>query len=105
MACHVYDATYQLVMIIVCYNFQSEDKNAQIIISKNLNHVMAWHGIPLPQFQGFMDDSAQANSNPIQIVYSGGDPKVPMLSREQTCYFHWSQSLEKHTKQYIKDDL
>ena len=28
-----------------------------------------------------------------------------MLGREQTCYFHWSQSLEKHTKQFIKHDL
>ena len=39
------------------------------------------------------------------MVYGGGDPKVPKLGRERTCYFHWSQSLEKHTKQYIKHNL
>ena len=61
MACHVYDATYQRVMTIACCDFQSEDKDAQIIFWKNLNHVMARHGVPLPQFQGFMADSAQAN--------------------------------------------
>ena len=47
MACHVYDATYQRVMTIACYNFQSENKNIQIILWKNLNHVMARHGVPL----------------------------------------------------------
>ena len=31
MACHVYDSTYQCVMTIVCCDFQSEDKDAQII--------------------------------------------------------------------------
>ena len=31
IACHVYDATYQRIMTIACYDFQSEDKNAQII--------------------------------------------------------------------------
>ena len=70
------------VMTIVCCHFQSEDKDAQIIFWKNLNHVMARHGIPLPQFQGFMADSAQANWNAVRIVYSGGDPKVAMLGRE-----------------------
>ena len=43
---------------------------------------MACHiydGVPLPQFQGFMVDSAQPNWNAIRIVYNGGDPKVPCL--------------------------
>ena len=105
MACHVYDATYQRVMTIACCDFQSKDKDAQIIFSKNLNHVMARHGVPLPQFQGFMADSAQANWNAVWIVYGGGDPKVAMLGRERTCYFHWNQSLEKHMKQFSKHDL
>ena len=61
MACHVYDATYQRVMTIACCDFQFEDKEAQIIFWKNLNHIMAKHGVPSPQFQGFMADSAQAN--------------------------------------------
>ena len=28
MACYVYDLTYQQVMTIACYDFQSEDKDA-----------------------------------------------------------------------------
>ena len=66
---------------------------------------MIRHGIPSLQFQGFMADSAQANWNTVRIVYGGGDPKVPMTGHERMCFFHWTQSLEKHTKQYIKHDL
>ena len=41
----------------------------------------------------------------MRIVYGSGDPKVPIEGRERTCYFHWTHSLEKHTKQYIKHEL
>ena len=104
MACHVYDATYQRLITIAC-NFQSEDKDAQIIFWKNLNHIITRYGVLLLQFQGFMADSAQANWNAVWIVYGSGDPKVPMPDRECTCYFYWSQSLEKHTKKYIEHSL
>ena len=105
MACHVYDASYQRVLTIACCDFQSEDKDAQLVFWKNLNHVMGRHGIHKPQFQGFMADSAQANWNAVRIIYGSGDPKIPMEGRERTCYFHWAQSLEKHTKQYIVHEL
>ena len=105
MAYHVYDSTYQRVMTIACCDFQLEDRDAQIIFWKNLNHIMIRHGIPSPQFQGFMGNSAQANWNAVRIVYGGGDSKVTMAGREQTCFFHQTQSLEKHTKEYIKHDL
>ena len=59
---------------------------------------MAMYSVPNPCFKGFMADSAQANWNAIRIVYGNGDPKVPMEGREKTYYFHWTQSLEKHTK-------
>ena len=52
-----------------------------------------------------MADSAQANWNAVRIVYGSGDPKVPIERHERICYFHWTQSLEKHTKQYVKHDL
>ena len=57
MACHVYDATYQRIMTNACCDFQF-NKDMQIIFWKNLNHVMARHGVPSPQFQGFMADRA-----------------------------------------------
>ena len=90
MTCHVYDATYQRVMTITCCDFQSKDKDAQIIFWKNLNHIMARHDVLSPWFQGFMANSAQANWNAVRIVYGSGIPKVPMPGRERTCYFHWS---------------
>jgi hypothetical protein len=85
MACHVYDGTYQRIMTIACCNFQSKDKDAQVLFWHNLNHVMARHGIPKPHFKGFMVDNAQANWNAVRIVYGFGDPKVPIDGREKTC--------------------
>ena len=46
MACHVYDKTYQRVMTIIYYDYQSKDKDAQVFFWHNTNHVMAKHGIP-----------------------------------------------------------
>jgi hypothetical protein len=83
MACHVYYGTYQCVMTIACCNFQSEDKDAEVLFWHNLNYVMARHGIPKPHFKGFMADSAQANWNAVRIVYGSGDPKVPIDGRER----------------------
>src|SRR6202161_3696409 len=81
MACHVYNGTYQRIMTIVCCDFQSEDKDAQVLFWHNLNHVMSRHGFPKPHFKGFMADRAQANWNAVRIVYASGDPKVPMDGR------------------------
>jgi hypothetical protein len=61
MACHVYDSAYCRVMTIAVCDMQSEDAAAQMVLWKNLNDVMARHGIPEPKFKGFMADSAQAN--------------------------------------------
>ena len=61
MACHVYDSTYCCVMTITVCNMQLEDAAAQSVVWKNLNVVLAWHGVPEPKFKGFMADSAQAN--------------------------------------------
>lgn len=105
MACHVYDHEYKRVLTIACCEMQSEDRDAQIVFWKNLNHVMARHGIPKPQFKGFMADSAQANWNAVREIYGSGDYTVPMEGRERTCLFHWAQSLEQHTKKYIVHDL
>jgi len=105
MACHVYDPNYERILTIACYDFQSEDREAQLVFWRNLNHVMARHGIPEPQFQGFMADSAQANWNAMRIVYGSGDPSIPMEGQERTCYFHWMQSLETRTKKYIVHEL
>ena len=105
MGCHVYDSTYCRVMTIACCDMQSEDTDAQIVFWKNLNAVMERHDIPNPQFMGFMADSAQANWNALRIIYGNGNPKDPMVDRERTCYFHWSQSFEKHNKQYIAEEF
>ena len=72
---------------------------------KNLNHVMARYGVSNLQSKGFMASSAQANLNAVRVVYGSEDPKVPTKGRERTCFFHWTQSLEKHTKEFITHDL
>jgi hypothetical protein len=105
MACHVYDSTYCRVMTIAVCDMQSEDAAAQSVLWKNLNAVLTRHGIPEPKFKGFMADSAQANWNAIRVIYGSGDAAIPMKDQERTCLFHWTQSLEKHTKADIRADL
>ena len=68
MACHVYDSTYCRVMTIAVCDMQSKDVVAQSILQKNLNVVIARHGIPEPKFKGFMADSAQAKWNAIWVI-------------------------------------
>jgi hypothetical protein len=70
-----------------------------------LNVVVAKHGVSKPKFKGFMADSAQANWNAVRIIYGSGDAAIPMKDQERTCLFHWTQSLEKHTKADIRADL
>jgi hypothetical protein len=105
MACHVYDSAYCQVMTIAVCDMQSEDVAAQMVLWKNLNDVMAKHGVPESKFKGFMADSAQANWNAIRMIYGSGDATIPMKDQERTCLFHWAQSLEKHTKADIRADL
>jgi hypothetical protein len=38
-------------------------------------------------------------------MYNFGDPNEPMVDKECTCYFHWTQSMDRHTKQQIKSKL
>jgi hypothetical protein len=90
MACHVYDSAYCRVMTIAVCDMQSEDAAAQMVLWKNLNNVMARHGVPEPQFKGFMADSAQANWNALRVIYGSGDATIPMKDQERTCLFHWA---------------
>jgi hypothetical protein len=84
---------------------QSKDAAAHMVLWKNLNDVMARHGIPKPKFKGFMADSTQANWNVVKMIYGSGDSTIPMKDQERTYLFHWAQSLEKHTKADIHADL
>jgi hypothetical protein len=52
-----------------------------------------------------MINNRQANWNVILIVYGSGDPSEPMVNKEWTCYFHWIQFMERHTKQQIKPEM
>ena len=61
MGCHVYDPSYCRVMTIALCDMQSKDVAAQMVVWKNLNAVVARHGLQNPNFKGFMADSAQAN--------------------------------------------
>jgi hypothetical protein len=105
MACHVYDSTYCRVMTIVVCDMQSKDAAVLSVLWKNLNVVLARHGIPEPKFKGFMANSAQTNWNAFQVIYGSGDAAIPIKDQERTCLFHWTQSLKKHTKADIWADL
>ena len=37
--------------------------------------------------------------------YCDGDPPLPMVTRERTCFFHWFASLDNVTQKYIKPSL
>jgi hypothetical protein len=63
---------------------------------RKLNKEMAKHGVIFPWFKGFMANSAQTNWNVVHIAYTFGDPYVPLQDNEQTCSFHWNQSMDKH---------
>ena len=105
MACHVYDPTYCQFMTIAAYDMQSEDMAALSVLWKNLNAIMETHGVVKVNFMGFMVDGAQANWNAIRIIYGSGNASEVMIDRERTCLFHWSQSLQQHTKADIRQDL
>jgi hypothetical protein len=92
-------------MTIVVCDMQSEDDAAQSVLWKNLNAILARNGILEPKLKGFMADSAQANWNAIRVIYGSGDAAIPMKDQERTCFSHWIQSLEKHTKADIQADL
>ena len=98
MACHVYDSTYCRVMTIAVCKMQLEDVATQSVVWKNLNVVMARHSVWSINLKGFMADSALANWNTVHIIYGSGDATETMVDKEKTCLFHWTQSLEKHTK-------
>jgi hypothetical protein len=105
LACHVYDLIYCKFMMIVICNMQLENMDAQCVMWKKLNKVMVNNDLPHPNFKGFMVDHVQANWNVIRIVYGSSDQTQPMVDKERTCYFHWTQSMDRHTKQYIKPEL
>ena len=102
---HVYDPVYCKVMTICVCDMKSEMANHQKQMWMSLIVVMEKHGVKDVNFAGFMADSAQANFNVVREVFGSGDKMEPMLGRERTCQFHWSQTLERHTKQLIKPEL
>jgi hypothetical protein len=82
MACHVYDSTYYHIMTIAICDMQSEDAATQSVLWKNLNVVLARHGILERKFKGFMADSPQASWNAIQVIYRSRDAAIPMKDQE-----------------------
>ena len=52
-----------------------------------------------------MADNIHANFNVVREVFGSGDKSKPMVGKERTCQFHWSQTFECHTKQFIKLEL
>ena len=105
LGAHVYDLVHCKVMTICVCDMKSEMADHQKQMWMSLIAVMEKHGVKDVNFAGFMADSAQANFNVVREVFGSGDKTEPMLGRKRTCQFHWSQTLERHTKQLIKLEL
>jgi hypothetical protein len=101
MAYHVHDHVYCKIMSIAICDMQLEDTEAQCILWKKLNAIVLKKGVRNPNFKGFMADITQANWNDVCIVYGTRDPIVKLIDKECTYFFHWTQSLDMHTKQFI----
>ena len=59
-----YKRMYQCILTIFCYNFQYEDKDADMLFMHNFNHVMAWHGITKWHFKDFHGRQCHAHIFP-----------------------------------------
>ena len=105
MACHVYDSQYCRVMTVAVCDMQSEDYEAQCVMWRCLNEVMARYGVLIVNFKGFMANSAGANWNAIRKIYGSGDPQTKMRDRERTCLLHWTTSMNRHTDNHIKNEF
>jgi hypothetical protein len=64
-----------------------------------LNKVMLKKCVFNLNFKGFMVDNVQANWNTVWIMYGSGDPNESKVNKKWTCYFHYIQCMDKHTKQ------
>ena len=100
MACHVYEPSFCKVMTIATCDMKTEDVDSQVIMWQSIIEQMEKVGTTGITSAGWMADSAMANFNAVRRVF-GTDPNVPIEGRERACAFHWAQSLEKHTRDYI----
>ncbi len=105
ITCHVYDFFHYKVMTIAKCDMQFEDTETQCIMQWNLNKVMANTNVPNPNFKRFMAHSTYASQNAVRIIYDSGDPNKSMVDKKLTYFFHWSQSMDIHTKEQIKPEL
>ena len=90
-------------MVIAICETKEEDADSQILFWNCLNEVMKQQGHPPADFAGFMADEAGANWIAIRTVFNGGPDNV-LIDRERSCLFHWEQSLQKHTKKFVKKE-
>jgi hypothetical protein len=102
MVYHVYDHVYYKVLTIVVCDMQSKDIKVQRLMRIKLNEMMFKNGFPKLNFKGL---TTHKPIGAIKIIYGYGDLFVRMVDKGYTFLFHWSHSLEKHTKQLIKHEL
>ncbi len=57
------------------------------------------------KFQRLHGGHCQTNWNVFCIVYGIGYPTMKLIDKEHICFFHWIQSLDKHTKKLIVSEF
>ena len=95
---HVYDPIHCKVMTICVCDMKSKSAEHQKQMWRSMLAVMDRHGVFDVNFCGFMADSTQANFNAVREIFGSGDKSQPMENRERTCLFHWTMTLDRHTK-------
>ena len=95
---HIYDPIHCKVMTICVCDMKSESLEHQKQMWRSMLAIMEKHGILNVNFYGFMADSAQANFNAVREIFGSRDKSQPMENKERTCLFHWTMTLDRHTK-------
>ncbi len=77
---------------------QLKDIDVQGMLWRKFKEAMLKHGGIKPNFKGFMAKNAEVNWNEVKIINGIKDPTVKKVDKENSCLFHYTYSLDKHTK-------
>ena len=63
------------------------------------------HEVKNINFKRFMADSVHVNFNALKKIFGLRNKNIPIEEKERTCQFHWSMTLDHHSKQLINLEL
>lgn len=66
---------------------ESKDGATLTLFWENMDVVMAYKKVTIVFLKGFMADNAKTTYNVVRMIYGDGDPRLPMVGCEHTCFF------------------